>query len=111
MSDRLLYRQPLSGIRVLELSGRWTGFCGRLLCDLGAEVILAEPPGGSVARRAGPFLSDKPGPDRSLSFWYENDGKPGITVDIGVLSDRERIHQFVQSCDIVVESCTPGGLA
>ncbi|MFA5401112.1 MAG: CoA transferase [Dehalococcoidia bacterium] len=111
MSDRLLYRQPLSGIRVLELSGRWTGFCGRLLCDLGAEVVLAEPPGGSVARRVGPFLSDQPGPDRSLSFWYENDGKPGITVDINIPSDRERIQQLVQSCDIVVESCAPGRLA
>ncbi|MFA5064684.1 MAG: CoA transferase [Dehalococcoidia bacterium] len=101
----------MSGIRVLELSGRWTGFCGRLLSDLGAEVLLAEPPGGSTSRSAGPFLSDKPGPDGSLSFWYDNAGKPGITVDMAIPSGCERIRQLVQSCDIVIESCAPGRLA
>ncbi len=110
MSDRLLYRQPLSGIRVLELSGRWTGFCGRLLCDLGAEVVLAEPPGGSAARMAGPFLSDEPGPERSLSFWHDNAGKRGVTVDISAPAGREPISQLVQSCDVVVESYQPGYL-
>ena len=110
MSDACVGGRPLSGIRVLELSGRWTGFCGRLLSDLGAEVLLAEPPGGSVARRSGPFLSDEPGPDRSLSFWYDNAGKSGLTFNINVQSDRERLLQLVQSCDIVVESCPPGGL-
>ncbi|MBN1691790.1 MAG: CoA transferase [Dehalococcoidia bacterium] len=101
---------PLSGIRVLELSGFWTGFCGRLLYDLGAEVLLAEPPGGGVARAAGPFISDRPGPDRSLSFWYENAGKSGITADITIPSGREQILQLVKGCDIVVESCAPGAL-
>jgi len=110
MSDACACGQPLSGIRVLELSGRWTGFCGRLLSDLGAEVLLAETPEGSVARRSGPFLSGEPGLDRSLSFWYDNAGKSGRTFNINVQPDRERLLQLVQSCDIVVESCPPGGL-
>jgi len=111
MSRPPLYPQPLSGIRVLELSGRWTGFCCRLLSDLGAEVILAEPPGGSIARLAGPFLAGEPGPERSLSFWYENAGKLGITADPSAPPGRERILQMVKSCDVVVESYPPGFLA
>ena len=111
MSHPRLYPQPLSGIRVLELSGRWTGLCCRLLSDLGAEVLLAEPPGGSVARRAGPFLAGEPGPERSLSFWYDNAGKLGINVDPSAPPGRERILKLAQSCDVVVESYPPGFLA
>jgi len=111
MSHPRLYPQPLSGIRVLELSGRWTGFCCRLLCDLGAEVLLAEPPGGSVARSAGPFLAGDHGHERSLSFWYENAGKLGITVDPLAPAGREHILKLAQSCDVVVESYLPGFLA
>jgi crotonobetainyl-CoA:carnitine CoA-transferase CaiB-like acyl-CoA transferase len=111
MSSPLPYPQPLSGIRVLELSGRWTGFCCRLLSDLGAEVVLAEPPGGSPARSNGPFLAGEPGPERSLSFWYYNAGKLGITADPSAPAGRERITQLAQSCDVVVESYPPGFLA
>ena len=106
-----LYRQPLSGIRVLELSGRWTGYCGRLLYDLGAEVILAEPPGGCETRRAGPFPAGESGPELSLSFWYGNAGKLGIIVDPFSPPGRERILKLAQSCDVVVESHPPGSLA
>jgi len=107
MSRPGVYLQPLSGIRVLELSGRWTGFCGRLLSDLGAEVVLAEPPGGSISRLSGPFLESQPGPERSQSFWYENAGKLGTTLDLSIPSGRERALKLVQSCDIVVESYAP----
>jgi len=110
MSRPEVHLQPLSGIRVLELSGRWTGFCGRLLSDLGAEVILAEPPGGSIARSAGPFLDNQPGPERSQSFWYENAGKLGITLDLSTPPGRARVLKLVQSCDVVVESYAPAYL-
>ena len=63
-----------------------------------------------MARRTGPFLSDKPGHDRSLSFWYDNAGKSGLTSDINVPSDRDRLLQLLQSCDIMLESCAPGEL-
>jgi len=111
MSHSRSYPQSLSGIRVLELSGRWTGFCCRLLSDMGAEVILAEPPGGSAVRSAGPFLKDEPGPERSISFWYDNAGKRGITVDPSAPSDLDRILRLMQSCDVLVESYPPGFLA
>jgi crotonobetainyl-CoA:carnitine CoA-transferase CaiB-like acyl-CoA transferase len=46
---------PLSGLRVVELADPRTGFAGKLLADMGADVLLVEPPGGSALRRVGPF--------------------------------------------------------
>jgi crotonobetainyl-CoA:carnitine CoA-transferase CaiB-like acyl-CoA transferase len=51
---------PLSGLRVLELADQTGQFCGKLLGDLGADVIKIEPPGGELCRRIGPFLDDIP---------------------------------------------------
>ena len=45
----------LSGLRALDLTSRMGGYCGLLLANLGAEVILIEPPGGDAMRREGPF--------------------------------------------------------
>jgi crotonobetainyl-CoA:carnitine CoA-transferase CaiB-like acyl-CoA transferase len=111
MSSSSAHAAPLSCVRILELSGRWTGFCCKLLSDLGAEVILAEPPGGGAARLAGPFLAGQPGPERSLSFWYENAGNLGKTIDPCTPSGREHILGLAQTCDVVVESYPPGFLA
>ena len=59
---------PLTGLRVLDLTGRKGGYCGLLLANLGAEVVLVEPPGGDPMRREGPFKNDVPREDGSLSF-------------------------------------------
>jgi crotonobetainyl-CoA:carnitine CoA-transferase CaiB-like acyl-CoA transferase len=72
---------PLAGIRVLELTDESADYCGRLLAGLGADVVKAEPHGGSPARAIGPFLDDQPGPDRSLAFWADNVGKRSVVVD------------------------------
>src|SRR5438067_2503977 len=73
---------PLAGIRVLELAGIGGQYCGKLLGDMGADVIKIEPPAGDAARRVGPFAGDQPDPNRSLSFWYYNTSKRSITLDI-----------------------------
>ena len=44
--------QPLVGLRVIDMADERGELCGRLLADLGAEVIRVEPPGGAVSRRA-----------------------------------------------------------
>jgi len=41
----------LAGRRVLELADETGAYCGKLLADLGAEVIRIEPPGGDATRR------------------------------------------------------------
>jgi crotonobetainyl-CoA:carnitine CoA-transferase CaiB-like acyl-CoA transferase len=58
----------LSPYRVLDLTTERGMLCGQILGDLGADVIQIEPPGGSPARRLGPFYHDIPSPDGSL-FW------------------------------------------
>ena len=73
---------PLSGLRVLELADEKGQFCGKLMGDLGADVIKIEPPGGEKTRRVGPFLDDIPHWERSLSFWHYNTSKRGITLNL-----------------------------
>src|SRR5437762_7925033 len=48
----------LTGLRVLDLTGRKGGYCGLLLANLGAAVILIEAPGGVPMRSQGPFKND-----------------------------------------------------
>ena len=56
----------LGPYRVLDLTNERGLLCGQILGDLGADVVQIEPPGGSAARRIGPFADDRPHPDRSL---------------------------------------------
>src|SRR5215213_221910 len=68
--------RPLVGVRVLELAGGIAGpYGGKLLSDLGADVIKAEPPSGDPARLRGPFRDDVPDPEASGFYLYLNAGK------------------------------------
>ena len=53
MSAELNSSDALGGLRVLDLTGRMGGYCGMLLANLGAEVVLIEPPAGDPMRREG----------------------------------------------------------
>jgi hypothetical protein len=62
------HASALTGLRVIDMSGMAGQYCGKMFADLGAEVILVEPPGGSSIRREGPFLNDRPHHETSLTF-------------------------------------------
>jgi crotonobetainyl-CoA:carnitine CoA-transferase CaiB-like acyl-CoA transferase len=66
----------LGPVRVLDLSTGPLSYCGRLLADLGADVVLVEPPGGSAAGRAD-------GVGMSGAFAFTAAGKRSVTVDLG----------------------------
>ncbi len=100
----------LGSIRVLELADERSHFAGKLLGDMGADVILIEPPGGCGSRRIGPFYQDRPDPNRSLFFWYYNTSKRGITLNLETVLGRELLKRLVSSADIVLESFKPGYL-
>ena len=102
---------PLAGLRVLELADETGQFCGKLLGDLGADVVKIEPPGGEPCRRIGPFLDDIPHPERSLSFWYYNTSKRGITLDLETADGRELFRRLAATADVILETFRPGFLA
>ena len=97
----------LEGIRVIELSTDATAFAGKLLADMGADVILVEPPDGAAARRYPPFVDDEPGPERSLHWWHFNTSKRGITLDLSSDSGRNLLGDLIGDADVLIEGMAP----
>ncbi|MEH3142330.1 MAG: CoA transferase [Mycobacterium kyogaense] len=94
----------LTSVRVLDLcSGAGDGV-GRILADLGADVLKVEPPGGSPARSAAPTIAGA-----GIGFALDNANKRCATLDPA--SDRDRLLDLAASADIVVDSGIPGGAA
>ncbi|TMB54038.1 MAG: hypothetical protein E6J60_09025, partial [Deltaproteobacteria bacterium] len=63
---------PLAHLRVVDLTDLRGAFAGRLLADLGADVVKVEPPRGDPGRLVPPFAGGVAAPDRSLPFLYRN---------------------------------------
>ncbi|MBI2328216.1 MAG: CoA transferase [Chloroflexi bacterium] len=98
----------LSPYRVLDLTDEKGLLCGKLLGDLGADVIKVERPGGDPARKTGPFYHDEADPEKSL-FWFAfNTSKRGITLDIESAAGQAIFKQLVETADFVIESFPPG---
>jgi len=87
---------PLAHLTVLDLTDLRGALAGRLLADLGADVIKIEPPGGDPGRLHPPFAGNVVAPDRSLPFLYRNANKRGAVID---LHDREGAQRFAALCD------------
>jgi crotonobetainyl-CoA:carnitine CoA-transferase CaiB-like acyl-CoA transferase len=102
---------PLAGLRVLELADETGQFCGKLLGDLGADVVKIEPPGGEPCRRIGPFVDDIPHPERSLSFWYYNTSKRGITLNLDTADGLHLFRRLAATADVILETFRPGYLS
>ncbi len=104
--------QALSGLKVVEWSEFVSGpYCGKLLADLGAEVIKVEKPGcGDKARRHGPFPQDMPHPEKSGLFLYLNTNKLGVTLNVRNATGAEVFIKLVRWADVIVESNAPSEL-
>jgi benzylsuccinate CoA-transferase BbsE subunit len=101
-------RKVLKDCRVLDLSNERGFLCGKILGDLGADVIKVEEPGGDPARNMGPFYKDIPHPEKSLFWFAYNNNKRGITLNLGTPDGREIFKKLLKSTDIVIESFPPG---
>ena len=99
--------RPLQDLRVIDLCHGRGDLCGRLLGDLGADVLLVEPPAGSASRRLPPFAPD----GTSLYFAYRNTNKRSAILDLSNLGDRDHLLSLAAHADVVVESSPPGYLA
>ena len=101
----------LDGIRVIELSSELGCFAGKLLADMGADVVCVEPPAGSPMRGYAPFRGDEPDPEGSLYWWHYNTSKRGITLDLEQQEDRDLLARLVSTADVLLECEPPGSLA
>lgn len=101
----------LSPYRVLDLTNERGLLCGKILADLGADVIQIEPPGGSTARNIGPFYKGETHPEKSLFWWSYAVNKRGITLNIERSDGRHILKQMLQEADFLIESFAPGYLA
>lgn len=101
----------LSPYRVLDLTDECGILCGKILADLGADVIQIEPPNGSPARRIGPFYHDEPHLERSLYWWAYAANKRSITLNLDTADGRALLARLVPSAHFLIESFAPGHLA
>src|SRR5208282_5810566 len=94
----------LDDARVLEVSAPETMLAGRMLADLGADVVVIEPPAGSPGRRLAPFLDDVPGIERGLTWHALNYNKRGVTLDLSSLDGKALMRDLATKFDIVIEA-------
>lgn len=100
----------LSGCRALDLTDEKGFLCGKLLADLGVDVIKLEKPGGDPSRMTGPFAGGIQDADKSLYWCAYNSDKRGITLDIESGEGKRIFKELVKKSDIVIESFRPGYL-
>ncbi len=110
MAENRTEESMLGPYRVLDLAGEEGLYCGKLLADLGADVIKVERPGGDAARRLGPFYHHEAYPEKSLFWWALNAGKRGITLNLETADGRDIFKRLVEKADFVIESFPPGYL-
>jgi benzylsuccinate CoA-transferase BbsE subunit len=101
----------LDGLHVLEIASPLTAYCGKMFADLGAEVVLIEPPGGCRMRRERPFVEDRPGIEASLAFAYHNTSKRGVTLNLDAEEGRALFRKLAGAADLVLEAEQPGVMA
>ena len=95
---------PLAGVRVLDLSRVLAGpFAGRMLSDLGAEVVKLEPPEGDVTRRWGRMRA-------GLSGYYtqQNAGKQSVCVNLEAPGAAALVRRLASKADVLIENFRPG---
>ena len=104
--DRATGRQPLAGIRVVELAHVMAGpVCGRMLADMGADVVKVEPPGTGDPTRA--FAPPRMG-EAAAAFVMMNRNKRGIVVDLKSEPGRDVAGRMLARCDVVIENFRAG---
>ncbi len=97
----------LAGVQVLVLADPPASYCSRLLTDLGADVVLVEPPCGAVRRRWLPFIETAGGGRLSASFAYYHRGEKSITLDLDTADGRALLHRLLDRVDVLVEGGAP----
>jgi len=94
---------PLAGIRVLDMSRVLAGpFAGRMLADLGADVVKVEPPEGDVTRTWGVRINGRAG-----YFNQQNVGKRGMSIDLNAEGAVDLVKRLAARADVLIENFRP----
>src|SRR4051794_5312920 len=103
MSDKPF---PLAGIRVLDLCRALSGpYTGRMLSDLGAEVVKVEVADADISQKFGPVSHGHTG-----LYVQLNAGKRNISVDLAKEAGAQLLLELAEHAHIVVENFRPGTL-
>ena len=98
---------PLQGLKVLDFSRVLAGpFAGRMLCDLGADVVKIEPPEGDITRLWGRNIAGIPG-----YYHQQNAGKRDLCVDLRAEGAQALVFELVAEADILIENYRPDVMA
>lgn len=98
-----LSNYPLANLKVLDLSRVLAGpFAGRMLSDLGADVVKVEPPDGDVTRYWGKVVAGVPG-----YYHQQNAGKRNISIDLRHPEAKALVFNLVRKADILIENYRP----
>ncbi len=105
--------QALEELNVVDLSRNISGpYCTKLLADYGADVIKVEPPdGGDPARHVGPFPGGKPDIEASGLFFYLNNNKKSVTIDLKKEAGSDELKSLIENADVLIENFEPGVMA
>jgi CoA:oxalate CoA-transferase len=106
---------PLSGLRVVELTQRFSGpLCGLLLAELGADVVKVEPPSGDPMRRKlrrdGQEPGQKSGQEYGPAYAAINRGKRIVTLDLKTPAGHAALLDLVSGADAFVTNMRPAAL-
>ena len=101
-------KAALAGCRVLDLTTPLGHLCGKILGDMGADVIKVEPPAGDAGRSRSPFYRDDAGNDHSLFWLSYNNNKRGVTLNLETDEGRSILAKMAKKADFLLESYPPG---
>src|SRR5262249_27146220 len=107
----ILATPMLDGIRVLDLCDESGQLAGKILGDLGADVIAVEPPEGKALRHRGPWIGGVAGVDRSLAWHALNTSKRSVRIDLDTDDGRARLHELAANADVWLDTAPPGARA
>lgn len=81
-------------------------FAGRMLADLGADVVKIEPPAGDLTRLWGAVIGGVPG-----YYHQQNVGKRNVCIDLTKPAGVDLAKRLASVADLVIENFRPGVMA
>jgi benzylsuccinate CoA-transferase BbsE subunit len=103
-------RLPLASVRVIDATDEYGAYAGRLLADLGADVVRVEPPDGDPLRRREPLMDTPAGPVSAFG-WFVNLNKRSVVLDLGSVEGHAGLLGLLATADVLLDPWRPTDLA